>query len=338
MVQELFSVETTNGIRPLRPSHDLAGLADLIEQAFGPDLSLGGEQVLRELRFLGRLGPLSVLLLAMSSPIDGLLGGFVWEQDGKLVGNVTLSRPTGHPRRWQISNVAVLDAYRGRGIGRSLVETALDAIVQRGGHSAYLYVREDNPAALCLYDSLGFADLDRLTDLMLPVPERRANGLPAPRPELRLLRRLRSHEGKALYALAAQARGPGHRWLSLPSRRRFVRTPDERLFAWLSALWTGQRELFWGAPATNRRLRAGLSVRVSSGWNPKPHRFEVWVHPSERGGLERRLAQDVVTLAARLAPRRLFLTLPACEQAMEDALLEHSFSRARTLVLKTLEV
>ena len=94
LVQGLFSVETINGIRPLRPSRDLSDLADLIAQAFGPELSLGGEQVLRELRFLGRLGPLSLLLLAVSSPVDGLLGGFVWEQDGRVVGNVTLSRPS----------------------------------------------------------------------------------------------------------------------------------------------------------------------------------------------------------------------------------------------------
>ena len=338
MVQGLFSVETINGIRPLRPSRDLSGLADLIEQAFGPELLLGGEQVLRELRFLGRLGPLSLLALAMSSPVDGLLGGFVCEQDGRVVGNVTLSRPTGHARRWQISNVAVWDGYRRRGIGRSLVETAIETIVQRGGHSAFLYVREDNPAAVHLYESVGFVALDRWTDLMLEAPVPRLDGGAARGPDLRLLRRLRPKEGPALYELAAQARGAGHKWLSLPSRRRFVRPWDERLSQRLSVLWTGQQESFWGVHAAGRRLRAGLSLRAFSGWNRKPHRFEVWVHPSYRGRLEQSLAQDVSTLAGRLALRRAVLTLAACEQAMIDALIERSFSRVRTLILMKLEL
>jgi ribosomal protein S18 acetylase RimI-like enzyme len=322
LVQGSFSVETINGIRPLRPSRDLAGLADLIEQAFGPELALGG----------------SLLLLAMSSPVDGLLNGFVWEQDGRVIGNVTLSRPTGHARRWQLSNVAVWDAYRGQGIGRSLVETALDAIVQRGGDTAYLYVREDNPAAVHLYKSLGFVAVDRLSDLVLAAPSARPGDEAARGADLRLLRRLRPQEGPSLYELAVQARGAGQKWLGLPRRRRFVRTLDERLFSRVSALWTGQRESFWGVDATNRRLRAALSLRASSGWNRKPHRVELWVHPSYRGRLEPKLAQDVVTLVARLAPRRAFVSLADCDQAMADALLEHAFSKVRTLILMKLEL
>jgi ribosomal protein S18 acetylase RimI-like enzyme len=290
--------------------------------------------VLRELRFLGKLGPLSLLFLAASSPVEGLLNGFVWEQDGRVVGNVTLSRPTGHARRWQISNVAVLDGYRGRGIGRSLVETALDAIVQRNGQTAYLYVREDNPAALHLYESLGFRRVDRVIDLWFAAPGRGSDG-PASGTELRLLRRLRPQEGQALYELAAQARGAGQKWLGLPRRRRFVRTADERLFQWLG---TGQRESFWGVSATNQRLRAGLSVRASSGWTHKPHRIEIWVHPSYRGRVEPKLAQDVVTLVARLSPRRILVSLPECDRAMVDALVERAFSRARTLILLKLEL
>lgn len=338
MAQGLFSVETINGIRPLRPSRDLSGLADLIEQAFGPELSLGGEHVLRELRFLGRLGPLSLLFLAASSPVDGLLNGFVWEQDGRVVGNVTLSRPTGHARRWQVSNVAVLEGYRGRGIGRSLIETALDTIVQRNGRTAYLYVREDNAAAVHLYKSLGFRYVDRMTDLALADQGTRVETGLVPGTELSLLRRLRPQEGPALYELAAQARGAGPKWLGLPQRRRFVRTADERLFQWLSSLGAGQSESFWGASATDRRLFAGLSLRAGSRWNPKPHRLEIWVHPGYRRRVEQRLAQDVLALAARSSPHRVYVSLSECDQALIEALQERSFERVRTLILMKLEL
>jgi ribosomal protein S18 acetylase RimI-like enzyme len=337
LVRRLVSVETKNGIRPLRPSTDLSGLADLLEHAFGPELVLGGEQVLRELRFLGRLGPLSLLLLEMSSPVDGLSHGFVWEQDGRVVGNVTLSRPAGHTRRWQLSNVAVLDEHRGQGIGRSLVETAIDAVLRRGGQTAYLYVRQDNPAAVHLYESAGFVAIDRMTDLVYEGTVSSSTVRMADA-ELSLLRRLRPCEGQALYELAAQARGAGQRWLGLPRRRRFVRTVDERLFQRLSGLWTGERETFWGVPSTSQRLRAGLSLRASSGGNRKPHRIEVWVHPGYRGRLERGLAQEIVALVARLPARRVLVCLPGCEQAMVDALQGQSFSIARTLVLMKLEL
>jgi ribosomal protein S18 acetylase RimI-like enzyme len=320
-------------IRPLRPARDLSELADLLEQAFGSELAFGGKQMLRELRFLGRLGPLSLLLLDVGSPINGLSNGFVCEQDGRVVGNVTLSRPTGHARRWQLSNVAVLDEYRGRGIGRSLVETAIETVVQRGGHAVYLYVRDDNPAAVHLYESTGFVTLDRLTSLMLDGGQPSAGFC-----ELRLLRRLRPSEGQALYELAAQARGAGQRWLGLPRRRRFVRTADERFFQWLSGLWTGQRETFWGASSTSPRLYAGASLQVSLGSNLKPHQVEVWIHPSSRGRLEGRLAQDVVTLAARQSPRRVVVTLAVSEGALERALLEQGFSWLRTLILMKLEL
>jgi RimJ/RimL family protein N-acetyltransferase len=236
--------------------------------------------------------------------------------------------------------VAVLDAYRGRGIGRSLIQTAIDTVVQRGGQTAYLYVREDNPAAVHLYSSLGFVALDRLTSLVLDRRQPDAGRLdrPAGGTGLSLLRRLRPSEGQALYELAAQARGPGQRWLGIPRRRRFVRTADERFFQWLSGLWTGQRETLWGVPSTSQRLCAGLSLRVSSGWNRKPHQVEVWVHPRYRGGLEPKLAQDVVTLTARLAARRVVVSLAACEQAMVDALLGEAFAGVRTLILMKLEL
>ena len=62
---QLVSSDGVNGIRPLHPARDLDGLACLIEQAFGEELSEGGEQILRELRLLSRLGPLSLVLAGL---------------------------------------------------------------------------------------------------------------------------------------------------------------------------------------------------------------------------------------------------------------------------------
>jgi ribosomal protein S18 acetylase RimI-like enzyme len=331
LIQQAASAETKTGIRPLRPSRDLAQLAELIEQSFGKELSEGGEQVLRELRLLSHLGPLSLLAVAASAQTEGLFNGLVWVEEGRVVGNVTISRPSGHPRRWQISNVAVLEAYRRQGIGRSLVETAIDVILRQGGQTAYLYVREDNPTAVHLYENLGFLQVDRIIDLALGPREPVSRGLG-------LLGRLRAAEGLALYELATVASGPGQRWLSLPHRRRFVRTADERFFSWLGSPLMGERESFWGAHDDHQRLCVGVSLKARRGWDRRPHRVELWVHPSVRGQLEESLVEDVLVLLARQNARRAVISLPACEHAAVDALLRHSFREIRTLILMKLEL
>ena len=128
----------SNGIRSVDPAYDLGQLADLLQHAFGEELTRNGEQVLRELRVLSALGPLNALFTGTGSEVGGMFTGFVWEHDGRLVGNVTVNRPTRHPARWQVSNVAVLEGYRGRGIGRQLVDAAIELILRRGGRIAVI--------------------------------------------------------------------------------------------------------------------------------------------------------------------------------------------------------
>lgn len=57
-----------------------------------------------------------------------------------------------------IDFLGVDPAARGRGIGRRLVEGAVDALLARGVTSVNLTVRESNGAARALYDSLGFTE------------------------------------------------------------------------------------------------------------------------------------------------------------------------------------
>ncbi len=56
----------------------------------------------------------------------------------------------------EITNVAVAEAARGRGIGRELVDTALRRAQARGIRSAVLEVRVTNAPAIRLYESRGF--------------------------------------------------------------------------------------------------------------------------------------------------------------------------------------
>ncbi len=92
------------------------------------------------------------------------LSGFVWEEDGQLVGNLSLIPYFMRGRRrFLIANVAVHPDYRRRGIARSLTARGIDAARRRNADSVWLQVREDNPPAIELYRSLGFIEQARRT-------------------------------------------------------------------------------------------------------------------------------------------------------------------------------
>jgi len=58
--------------------------------------------------------------------------------------------------------VAVLDAYRGRGLGARLMRSVLAAARSRGLVRVALQVRADNARAIALYERLGFRHEGRL--------------------------------------------------------------------------------------------------------------------------------------------------------------------------------
>ena len=56
-----------------------------------------------------------------------------------------------------LEDLFVREAARGRGLGRALVEAALERARERGCRRIELDVNEDNATALALYDSCGFS-------------------------------------------------------------------------------------------------------------------------------------------------------------------------------------
>ena len=58
-----------------------------------------------------------------------------------------------------IANVIVDEMYRGRGYGRRVCETLLAKSKDKGGHTAYLQVIQNNRIAMNMYEKLGFKKL-----------------------------------------------------------------------------------------------------------------------------------------------------------------------------------
>lgn len=77
----------------------------------------------------------------------------VYEEGGTVLG-YSLIRIRG--RQAHLESIAVDPDARRLGVGRALLQASEQAVLERGGLHMRLEMREDNPAALALYQSLGY--------------------------------------------------------------------------------------------------------------------------------------------------------------------------------------
>jgi GNAT superfamily N-acetyltransferase len=165
MVVDIAIPASTQGhLRRLDMRRDLDKVANLVEVCFYDTLDPEGKQYLKEMR---RAAHNATLLGWASSMIDEAPmppSGFVWEEDGQLVGNLSLIPINLQGKRgYMIANVATHPEYRRHGIARALTQAALDYARSRNAVSAWLQVRDDNPGAIHIYKTSGFQECLRRT-------------------------------------------------------------------------------------------------------------------------------------------------------------------------------
>ncbi len=167
-------------LRPLDIRKDLLRVADLIELCFAGTMDEDGREYLRQMRQAARDAHFLGWAPEAAERVAMPLSGFVWEEGGQLIGNLSLIPMSRQGRRvYLIANVAVHPDYRRRGIARALTQTALEYLEKKQVGSAWLQVREDNPAAHHLYLSLGFIERARRAAWeATPRPRRLASQLP----------------------------------------------------------------------------------------------------------------------------------------------------------------
>ncbi|MBQ7669997.1 MAG: ribosomal protein S18-alanine N-acetyltransferase [Clostridia bacterium] len=61
----------------------------------------------------------------------------------------------------EILDLAVSPKYKRQGIGKAVLEKMLECARNAGAETAYLEVREGNPAAIALYEGVGFSVIGR---------------------------------------------------------------------------------------------------------------------------------------------------------------------------------
>jgi ribosomal protein S18 acetylase RimI-like enzyme len=151
-----------NYLRPLDIHKDLLSVAELIELCFSQQMDPEGHEYVRQIRQAGRDARYIRWIPGAHERISFPLYGYVWEQNNRIVGNLSLI-PFYRSGVWRylIANVAVHPDYRRRGIGRYLTEKALEHIHEQNVTAAWLQVRADNEAAYNLYQQLGFVERAR---------------------------------------------------------------------------------------------------------------------------------------------------------------------------------
>jgi len=143
-------------IRRVDARQDLIQIAELIQTCFAATLDDDGRRYIEYMRYLGENRLVLDQILTQRNKTN-IFDGFVWIEEGRVVGNVTMTGMKKHGSFVQVlSNVAVLDKWRGQGVATKLTLTALEASKQSGALEAWLQVREDNPYALRMYQQLGF--------------------------------------------------------------------------------------------------------------------------------------------------------------------------------------
>lgn len=151
-------------LRHLNIMRDLPRVADLVETCFSGTMDAEGQRFIQQMR---RAGQDNSFLRWAASAVESAsmpLSGYVWEESGQLVGNVSLIPYKYHGRKISlIANVAVHPDYRRRGIARLLTETAMEHTSQHKADATWLQVRDDNPGAIKLYTDLGFQERARRT-------------------------------------------------------------------------------------------------------------------------------------------------------------------------------
>jgi ribosomal protein S18 acetylase RimI-like enzyme len=149
-------------LRPFRLPADLDIMLDVIPRSFqypeNPEWGVQEDKkqsVLDMVNAARRLWPMFAVLFKLSPALRDVLRGFIWEEDGRPVGIVNVSRD-GTSDEWMIANVGVLPEYRRHGIARKLVVAAVGLAKEHRAAHIFLDVIAGNTPAYDLYLSLGF--------------------------------------------------------------------------------------------------------------------------------------------------------------------------------------
>jgi GNAT superfamily N-acetyltransferase len=304
------------------PWDDLPAVIDLIELGFRDELDPQGFKMISVMRNMARRHFWTRLF--WETPTGP--AGFVWIEKGRLIGNLSLRRAqTRHISGWMIGNVVVHPDFRGRGIGRALMNAALATVEEQNGRWVGLEVRADNEPARHLYESLHFAKVGQtdhwVRPAQLPWPNLADWPSPAPADSWKAARsdqmRIWLNLADAVYGFQQveilEVRPQAY------SFGEFERTLD----LWLQ----GEREAAWLWGKDTPRL--GVVVRTDVRYHF--YTWELFVHPqSGEFGVQMAVARALQAMHRR--PTWPVITIVPPDPYLRQCLEKLGFQHHRSLI------
>ena len=317
-----------SGIRPFDIARDLRPVAELIAEAFANELDQRGNAALREMRVMSHMGGFLKLLNRTTGEFDDVFNGYVWEEEGRVIGNVTVQRADRYGSRWQIANVAVLPSHRGKGIARRLMERALDHIHMAHGRWGVLQVYQANAAARHLYENMGFEYLGGKAELRLEQVPGSAEiaGLDARLPHFYTFG---PHQWQELYELANRQLSSQAQWWRALRRSDYQVAMEQQIGEWFGRV-IGQRVVHRRCVQITRRFEAAL-VLTAQRWGGE-HEVRLWVRPESYGQYEAGMINWTLQTLADYPRLPVNLELITDHQAALDAAHQAGFQVQRTLL------
>ena len=319
--------QSKNGLRPINLNTDIPGILRLLELVFGASLRAEGRPIIAS----NELAAQSPAILWRLSPAAAKLSlGFVWEADGRIVGNVTVLT-TEMPGRYLVVNVAVHPDHRRQGIARLLMQQVENLVRQRGGHQILLQVVKQNSAAVELYNSLNYTTIGSMTNWATSVSRLRRLELnvESVRPPIRELKR---QEWRAAYALDCQVLDADLQWPE-PLKSDVYKTGFwPRVVNFLN----GRQAETWVMHDEASRQLAGLA-RIESEWG-RSHQLTLRVHPTWQGRLERPLLAKLIRRLQSMSRRNVQIDHPDNDELVNALLQEANFQPRRTLTHMRLDL
>jgi ribosomal protein S18 acetylase RimI-like enzyme len=305
-------------LRPLNILRDLPAVANLVETCFASTLDDDGRRYLQQMRRSGRDNAFLRWAAHVADTVSMPLSGFVWEQDGEIVGNASLI-PYRHKglKYYLIANVAVHPNLRRRGIGNSLTQAGIQYARMKHADQIWLHVRDDNPGAIKLYEELGFRAQARRASWRITLDRTRR---PPPPPVEVFHRR-------------------GRDWTR---QEAWLRRAYPQALAWYQPLpWSSFRpglahslQRFLLADDTRHwTVRAGRDLLAALTWQPLPPGFPDRLYAAlPEAGSDGSLVALLQRACHDLAPWRTTLALEFPGGEYADAIQAAGFHLHRTLI------
>lgn len=314
--------QSHTGPRPINLNRDIPQVLDLLKIAFGESLDAEGR---RALQGYATPGSPPAFFWRFNPAASRLSEGYVWEDNGRLVGNVTLLK-TKVNGRYLIVNVAVHPDYRRRGIARNLMNSVHEHVWQHGGREILLQVDHDNASAIDLYQSLHYQTLGDMTSWSVTSGRMRTLEDPGGFP----VRDLRRQEWRAAYELDCHALAQDLNWPEPIPQRIY----QQGIWRSLNDFLNGRSSESWVT------AEGGQITGLASIWSEwgRAHQLTLRILPEWAGWVERPLLAKLLRRLSYLPHRNVRIDHPGDDLNTNELLRQANFKVQRTLTHMRLDL